>query len=268
MLHNLDPKGNSRDKEEKDMMSKLLKVVFVTSVVVFFANDVRAQSYKVGATPTGVPFTFLDTKTNSIQGVMVDLIQAVAKDQGFSVDIQGMPFNTLIPSLTTGKIEIISCALGITPQRQEVVDFTSPVYTYGEGVVVNDKDTKEYKSYDDFKGEVVGVQVGTVWQEPLKKTGIFKEVRAYDSMADAIRDVSLGRIKAAFGDYPIVAYQISQGVHKDVRLVKGIKPLLTVDIGMAVRKGDKANLEKLNKALEKLKADGTMDKILSKWGLK
>ena len=250
------------------MVSKLLNVMFVILVVVLFTHAARAQNYKVGATPTGVPFTFLDTKTNSIQGVMADLIQAVAKDQGFTVEIQGMPFNTLIPSLTTGKIEIISCALGITPQRQEVVDFTSPVYTYGEGVVINDKDSKEYKSYDDFKGEVVGVQVGTVWQEPLKKTGIFKEVRAYDSMADAIRDVSLGRIKAAFGDYPIVAYQISQGVHKDVRLVKGIKPLLTVDIGMAVRKGDKANLEKLNKSLGKLKADGTMDKILSKWGLK
>jgi len=250
------------------MMSKLLNGLFVILVLVLFTHAAWAQNYKVGATPTGVPFTFLDTKTNSIQGVMVDLIQAVAKDQGFTVEIQGMPFSTLIPSLTTGKIDIISCALGITPQRQEVVDFTTPVYTYGEGVVVNDKDTKEYKSYEDFKGEVVGVQLGTVWQEPLRKTGIFKEVRAYDSMADAIRDVTLGRIKAAFGDYPIVAYQISQGVHKDVRLVKGIKPLLTVDIGMAVRKGDKVNQEMLNKSLAKLKADGTMDKILSKWGLK
>ena len=41
-------------------------------------------------------------------------------------------------------------------------------------------------------------------------------------MADVIRDVGLGRIKAGFGDVPIVAYQISQGVHKDVRLVEGI----------------------------------------------
>ncbi len=250
------------------MLLKLLKGLFVILLMVTFAHTTEAQNYKVGATPTGVPFTFLDTKTNSIQGVMVDLIQAVAKDQGFTVEIQGMPFSTLIPSLQTSKIDIISCALGITPQRAEVVDFSSPVYTYGEGVVVSAKDNKEYKSYDEFKGELVGVQVGTVWQEPLKKTGIFKEVRAYDSMADAIRDVSLGRIKAAFGDYPIVAYQIAQGVHKDVRLVKGIKPILTVDIGMAVRKGDKANLEKLNTALAKLKADGTMDKILSKFGLK
>jgi polar amino acid transport system substrate-binding protein len=250
------------------MLSKLLNGLLVILSLTLFTPVAGAQTYKVGATPTGVPFTFLDTKTNSIQGVMVDVIQAVAKDQGFTVDIQGMPFNTLIPSLTTGKIEIISCALGITPQRQEVVDFTSPVYTYGEGVVISAKDTTQYKSYDDFKGEVVGVQVGTVWQEPLKKTGIFKEVRAYDSMADAIHDVSLGRIKAAFGDYPIIAYQISQGVHKDVRMLRGIKPILTVDIGMAVRKGDKVNLEKLNKSLAKLKADGTMDKILSKWGLK
>jgi polar amino acid transport system substrate-binding protein len=250
------------------MSPKLLKGLFVILLMVTFAHTAGAQNYKVGATPTGVPFTFLDTKTNSIQGVMVDLIQAVAKDQDFTVEIQGMPFNTLIPSLQTSKIDIISCALGITPQRAEVVDFSSPVYTYGEGLVVSAKDTKEYKSYDEFKGELVGVQVGTVWQEPLRKTGIFKEVRTYDSMADAIRDVSLGRIKAAFGDYPIVAYQIAQGVHKDVRLAKGIKPILTVDIGMAVRKGDKANLEKLNKALAKLKADGTMDKILSKYGLK
>ncbi len=245
------------------MLSKLLNGLLVILSLALFTPAAGAQTYKVGATPTGVPFTFLDTKTNSIQGVMVDVIQAVSKDQGFNVDIQGMPFNTLIPSLTTGKIEIISCALGITPQRQEVVDFTSPVYTYGEGVVISAKDTTQYKSYDDFKGEVVGVQVGTVWQEPLKKTGIFKEVRAYDSMADAIHDVSLGRIKAAFGDYPIIAYQISQGVHKDVRMLKGIKPILTVDIGMAVRKGDKVNLEKLNKSLAKLRADGTMDKILS-----
>ena len=132
--------------EAKEMMSKLLNGLLVILSLVLFTPAAGAQTYKVGATPTGVPFTFLDTKTNSVQGVMVDVIQAVAKDQGFTVDIQGMSFNTLIPSLTTGKIDIISCALGITPQRQEVVDFTTPVYTYGEGVVVNDKDAKQYKS--------------------------------------------------------------------------------------------------------------------------
>ena len=250
------------------MLSKIFKVALGLLVAVTFAHSALAQSYKVGATPTGVPFTFLDTKTNSTQGVMVDLIQAIAKDQGFTVDVQGMPFNTLIPSLQTNKIDIISAALGMTPVRAEVVDFTDPVYSYGEGMVVNEKDSTEYKSYEDLKGAVIGVQVGTVYVEPMKAAGYFSEVRAYDSMADVIRDVGLGRIKAGFGDYPIVAYQISQGVHKDVRLVKGVKPIVNVNIGMAVRKGDEAMKQKLNASLAKFKADGTLDKILVKWGLK
>jgi polar amino acid transport system substrate-binding protein len=250
------------------MMRKLMRLSLALMITFTFTQAAQAQALKVGATPTGVPFTFLDTKTNSTQGVMVDLIQAIAKDQGFTVDVQGMPFNTLIPSLQTNKIDIISAALGMTPARAEVVDFTDPVYNYGEGMVVNEKDTKEYKSYEDLKGAVVGVQVGTVYVEPMKALGYFSEVRAYDSMADVIRDVGLGRIKAGFGDYPIVAYQISQGVHKDVRLVKGVKPVVNVNIGMAVRKGDTEMKEKLNKSLAKFKSDGTLDKILVKWGLK
>ena len=249
------------------MASKLTRIALVLFLITL-ASSGLAQTLQVGSTPTGVPFTFLDTKTNSVQGVMVDLINAIAKDQGFTVEVQGMPFNTLIPSLQTSKIQIISAALGMTPERREVVDFTDPVYSYGEGVVVNEKDTKAYKSYEEMKGETVGVQVGTVYVEPMKKTGLFKEVKAYDSMADVIRDVGLNRIKAGFGDYPIVAYQISQGVHKDVRLVKGIPTIVNVNIGMAVKKGDTALLEKLNKSLAKFKNDGTLDKILEKWGLK
>ena len=55
------------------------------------------QVLKVGSTPTGIPFTFLDTKTNSIQGIMVDLITEIGKDAGFTVQIEPMQFSALIP---------------------------------------------------------------------------------------------------------------------------------------------------------------------------
>ena len=228
----------------------------------------EAQVLRVGSTPSGVPFTFLDTKTASVEGVMVDLMRAIAKDQGFAVDIQAMPFSTLIPSLTSGKIDIICAALGMTPQRAEVVAFTDPVYAYGEAMVVNAKDPKPYRGLEDLKGDVVGTQIGTVYVEPMRKTGLFSEVRVYDSLADVMRDVGVGRIKAGFGDFPIIAYQVSQGIHKDVRLVKDHKPTVEVQIGMAVRKGNDAIRAKLNASLAKLKADGTLDGILGKWGLK
>ena len=251
------------------MFKKIFTTAALTCAAFGLLPQAQAQTtYHAGSTPTGVPFTFLDTKTNSIQGVMVDLAQAIAKDQHIAIDIQGMPFSTLIPSLTSGKIDLIVAALGMTPARQEVVDFTEPVYSYGDGMVVNSEDKADYSSMDKLRGEVVGVQVGTVYVDSLKNTGLFKEVKVYDSLGDVMRDLSLGRIKAGFGDYPIMAYQVGQGVHPGVRLVKEHKALVNVNIGMAVHKGDQEKLARVNASLKKLKADGTLDAILHKWGLK
>src|SRR6202030_1086676 len=226
------------------------------------------QVLKVGSTPTGVTFTFLDTKTNSIQGVMVDLITQVGKDAGFQVQIEPMQFSTLIPSLTSNKIDIISAAMFATAARKEVIDFSDPVYTYGEGLLVPRTDTKSYVALEDLKGEVVGAQVGTAFVDALKKTGIFAEVKAYDTIPDILRDVNTGRLKAGFGDYPILAYNLKQGGFPEVRLVDSYQPTIIGTVAIGVRKGDTELLGKINASLAKLKANGEVDKILDKWGLK
>lgn len=225
------------------------------------------QTLKVGSTATGVPFTFLDIKTNTIQGVMVDLITAIGKDAGFAVQIEPMVFSSLIASLTSNKIDIIAAAMFITPVRKETIDFSDPIYTYGEGLFVKKDDPKDYKTFADLKGEVVAAQVGTAFVDALKKSGEFSEVKAYDTIADMGRDVSAGRAKAGFVDYPIVAYQLQQGNFPQLRLVKDYKPVMIGSVGIGVRKSDSELLKKINTSLAKLQADGTVKKILAKWGL-
>lgn len=224
-------------------------------------------SYNVGATPTGIPFTFLDVKSNSIQGMMVDTMQAVAKAGGFQAHVQQTSFAALIPSLTSSKIDIISAAMLKTAARQQVVDFSDAVYSYGEGLIVKADDTRAYATLDELKGEVVGAQVGTVFLDMLNKKGIFKEVRSYDSVADMTRDLSLGRIKAGLGDQPIMAYQIRQNTFPGVKLVDSYKPVNVGDVCLVVRKGDTETLARLNKAIAAIKADGTLAKIVQKWGI-
>src|SRR5207245_3214255 len=106
----------------------------------------QAPTYNVGSTPTGIPFTFLDVKTNTIQGAMVDLITAIGDDAGFKVNVQATPFSALIPSLTSNKIDIISAAMLITAQRKEVIDFSDQVFPYPAGMVVAVDDNTPYKS--------------------------------------------------------------------------------------------------------------------------
>ncbi len=224
------------------------------------------QTYKVGSTPTGVPFTFLDTKTNTIQGIMVDLIREIAADAGFKVEVEGMQFSTLIPSLTSNKIDIIAAAMYITPARQEVIDFSRPIYTYGEGLVVPKKDTHDYVKLEDMKGFTVGAQKGTAYVEPLQKSGLFTEVKIYDNIPAILADVNNGRIQAGFADKPIVAYNLQQGLFPEARLVKNYQSTIVGSVGIGVRKSDGELLKRINTSLEKLQKSGAIDKILAKWG--
>ena len=251
------------------MALKRLVQAAIAALMVAGAMPASAQQVlKVGSTPTGIPFTFLDTKTNSIQGIMVDLITEIAKDAGFVVQIEPMQFSALVPSLTSNKIDIISAAMFATAARKEVIDFSEPVYTYGEGLVVPKADTKSYATQEDLKGEAVGAQVGTAFVDALKKTGLFSEVKVYDTIPDILRDVNAGRLKAGFADYPILAYNLKQGGFAEVKLVDSYKPATVGTVAIGIRKSDTELLGKINASLAKLKANGTIAKILEKWGQK
>lgn len=246
----------------------LFRQALAALAMVIAASASQAQTvYKVGSTPTGTPFTFLDAKTNTIQGMMVDVIEEVAKEGGFKVEIQPMQFSALIAALTSGKIDIISAAMYGSPERAKIVDFSQDVYAYGEGLVVPATDTKDYVGVDDLKGKKIGAQIGTRYVDYMKSSGAFSEVGAYDSLPDIMRDVSNGRLDAGTGDYPILAYNLAQGRFPQLRLVKSYKAAVVGPINIAVKQGNSELLGKINAGLANMKKDGRFEAILKKWGL-
>jgi len=248
------------------MLHKAMKSLVAALVTTAALATAHAEQpvVKVGATPSAVPFNFLDPQTNTLKGVMIDIAGAVGKEVGFTPEIAPMPFTSLVPALQTGKIQLISSAFARTPARAEAVDFSEVVISYGEALIVPAKDATAYRSFADLKGKVVGVQVGTTYVEPVKSAPGFKEVKLYDTMADMVRDISLGRLDAAFGDSPVIAHQVRQ-LGAKVRLVDSYKPVIPTNIALAVKKGDSAMVAKLNVAIAKLRQDGTIRTILAKW---
>ncbi|MFE1602977.1 ABC transporter substrate-binding protein [Methylobacterium sp. ID0610] len=248
-------------------MRRFIQAVCAAAALGLAGPAMAQTAVKVGSTPTGIPFTFLDTKTNTIQGVMVDVITAVGREAGFAVQIEPLQFSTLIAALTAKKIDVISAAMFITPARKEVIAFSEPVYSYGEGLIVAKSDTRDYASFADLKGETVGAQVGTAFVEPLKKSGQFAEVKVYDTGPDLMRDVNAGRIKGAFADAPVLAYNVKLGTYPNLRLVQAYKPVVIGSVGIGLRKEDTALREKIDAGLAKIKQSGELAKILEKWGL-
>ncbi|MGI4855555.1 MAG: ABC transporter substrate-binding protein [Janthinobacterium lividum] len=226
-----------------------------------------AETFKAGSPPTSAPMTFLDIKTNTLQGVMPDVIREIGKRQGFDVSFDAIPFSALIQSAASGKIDIIVSAMTPTPKRAQVVDFADVVYAFGEGLAVADDDKTVYKSARDLKGETIGASTGTTYGDALKAMGIFKEVKYYDTPADLLHDLQDGRIKGAFTDYPLLKALQARGGMRGAHVDDAYVPVAVTGVTIAVRKGNDALLHKIDAGIAQMKADGSLAKILAKWGL-
>lgn len=233
----------------------------------FGATGARADqpTLTAGSPPSSAPTTFLDVKTQKIEGLMPDVVKEVGKRAGFNVDYQAIPFGALIPSVQSGKINMIVAGMTPNPKRAEVVDFSQNVTAFGEGIIVKVSDKTNYKSVQDMKGMTVGAPTGTDYGDQLVKLGIFKEVKMYDSPADMTRDVALGRIVAGFNDYPILKAQEAAGAMAGARVDDYYVPMEKGPIAIGVKKGNTELMAKINKALSDMKADGTLDALLKKW---
>jgi polar amino acid transport system substrate-binding protein len=178
----------------------------------------RPGEIVVGSSPTGVPFSFVDPWTNELTGSMIDAARSVVGAVSLQPSFAIVPFAALIPSLLARKIDMISAAMVRTPEREKVVAFSEPVLPYPAGLVVRSGDRGLYPDLGALRDRRVGVQFGTRFVEQLQAAGV-REVVTYDGPADILREVSLGRLQAGYGDEPIFRYQLRVGPKRDARLV-------------------------------------------------
>lgn len=232
-----------------------------------FGSAATAEQVKIGSSPTGLPFTFVNTETNKVDGVLIEVMHAIQEDTGLEPLFEPIGFSALVPSLTSGKIDFIVSAMFITEERAKVVDFSDPIYGYGEGAFVGASDDTAYKSWEEMTGKTVGVQQGTTFVDIFQKSGIFADVKIYKGIPDIIADVNAGRIDVGVADGPIAAYYLSQGNFPKVKMVESYEASVGGEFGVALRQGDERR-EVINKAIARIKADGTLAAILAKYGLK
>lgn len=230
------------------------------------SNDEGKEVLRVGATSTGAPFTFLNTETNEIDGVMVDIAETLAEKLEVEVEIHEHQFSSLIPAIESGRIDIISAGMVISEDRKKIIDFSQPVYGYGEGLVVR-IDTDDIRTLEDLEGKKVGVQEGTIYLNGLQED--YPEIysQGYKSTADMLKELENERIEAFLGDYPIIKHMINENPDFEVKLIEEYEPNWVAEIGIGIAKGSDEMLDKINSAIDEMKESGELDSILEKWGL-
>jgi len=219
-----------------------------------------------GATPEN--YRILDSKFTMAQGAWIDLLTVIGRDTGFQFRFIPVVAGEQVAELNAKQIDLMGSSAGITPENKATIVFSGTVYNTNEALIVKKSDKKEYKTYEDLRGEVVGLQRGTVSAQGLQKSGIFVEVKLYDSAPELEKAVSAGEIKAAFtSNYISATYRLQHGETPDLQIVQSYQPKFPVPNAIGARKESEELLTKIDASLAKFKADGTAKAIFAKYGI-
>lgn len=222
----------------------------------------EGKKYIIATNTLFAPFEF-QNKMGEYVGIDIDLLNEIAKDQGFEYELVHMTFNEMLQALAAGEVDAAMGGISVTEERKELYDYSEP-YLEGGIVMAVDATQHDIKGYEDLKGKTVAVAValGTeaeAYAESIKDKYGFKVV-TFNEFNEVYQDVLNGNSQALFEDYPVMGYLISQGV--ELKIVSGIEK--KNPYGFAVPKGENAELlEMFNKGLENLKKSGKYDEIIN-----
>ncbi len=249
-------------KRFRKMLSMVLVFSMMTAVVTGCGNSsTNSGKYLIATDTTFAPFEYEDNGT--MVGIDMDILAAIAQDQDFKYELKTLGFNAAITALEAKQVDGVIAGMSITDERAEKYDFSTAYYEAGVTMAVKNT-TTNVKSYDNLKGKTVAVKIGTqgaAFADSIKEQYNFK-IKTFEDSSGMYDEVIAGGSIACFEDFPVVSFAIKQGLALQV---VGEQER-TSSYGFAVNKGKNTELlEKFNKGLENIKANGTYQKILDKY---
>ncbi|MGN1318879.1 MAG: basic amino acid ABC transporter substrate-binding protein [Lachnospirales bacterium] len=204
------------------------------------------------------PYEYMEG--NDVVGIDADIANAVAAKLGLEAQVENMEFDAIIPSVTSGKVDIGLAGMTVNPERLNNVNFSEPYVEAGQAIVV--KEGSDIKSAADLAGKVVGVQRGTTGDEYVsdEANGVgVASVERYANGPDAAQALVTDKIDAVVIDNEPAKKLATNG------LVKLDENLTSEQYAIAVAKENTQLLDEINNALKEMQESGELQAILDKY---
>ena len=239
-------------------MKKFVKSLLMGALVLSLSVSAMAKDKIFVGTNAEFPaFEYLEK--GEVTGFDIELVNEIGKVMDADVKVLDMSFDGLLPALQMKKVDLVIAGMTATEERKKTVSFTQPYYTASQVIIVKEGNNS-IKSFDDLKGKKVAVMLGF--------TG--------DTIVSEIEGVNVERFNAAYAGIMALQADKVEAVVLDSEPAKNYvkqNPGLVLaeadaeqeEYAIALRKNDKALLEKVEKALAELKANGTYDALIKKY---
>ena len=247
-------------------MKKLLAIVLAAVMCLCFAacSTNNAADYVIATDKGFSPFEFQDAEGN-IVGIDMDILAAIAEDQGFTYELQYIGWDAAIAACQAGQADGMIAGASITDERKATGwIFSDGYYDATQGMAVAKDST--IASFDDMKGKKVAVKNGTMsnqYAESIKDQYGF-EVVTFPTSPDMYQAVIGGQVDACMDDTPILKYNIKTG-ELAMKFVEGTENE-PAQYGFAIFDANNQELvDKFNAGLKNIRANGKYDEIIAKY---
>lgn len=261
-----------------------MRIAFIVASLAATITAVSAQALPdriktagkvvIATNPNYAPITYKDPATNTLTGFDVDLGVAIAAELGLKVEWQETAFAQMLPSLQTGRVDMVMAFMSDTPARRATADFVN--YVRSGAQFYSSTTRPEIKTWADLCGKKIGASRATTWPNDIKLWSdancVAKGLPAAEPVGtegsvDARAQLKTGRLDAGVQGNETLPY--FQKLEPNVYTVIG-EPFTDKLVGIPFAKTPEgAQLRDAVKgALERLQAKGTYAELLAKYGMK
>ena len=253
---------SSKKKSKKDLDEE---IIFQENNTIDEESDEPEKEWVIATDMAFPPFTYIE-EDGDLAGFEVELMEAIANDQGFSYRFDAIGFDAAITATQTGSADVLMTGVSVTEDRiEDGWIFSEPYYNYALGCAV--KNDSQYNDISELKGKIVSVtdnSVASAFVDTISQENIFGAAIYKVSNSEAVQAVIDGEADACVTEM----YQLNQYINKDnydLRIVKGFV-VEGDDVAAAIFDEDNQEfLTMFNEGLRNIKANGIYDKLVEKF---
>lgn len=203
------------------------------------------------------PYEYYESE--KIVGIDAEIAEEIAKKLGMELKIEDMEFGSILTAVQTGKVDMGMAGMTITEDRLLSVDFSTPYTTASQVIIVTENSA--ITGVDDLADKSIGVQESTTGDIYVSDEFPDADVQRYSKGVEAVQALLQGKVDAVVIDSEPAKVFVKQ----NQGLIILPEAYTVEEYAIAVSKKNKDLLNKINKALDELKADGTIQKIIDKY---
>ena len=207
------------------------------------------------------PFEYIasDGVVGEFNGIDMAIAKQIADENGMAIAVENMEFDSLLIALQNGQIDAVIAGMTATDERRETVDFSTPYYTATQVMIV--REDSDIATAADMADKKICVVQGYTGEVCVQDMGYSYE--AFKKGTEAVMELTNGKCDVVVIDSATAQKYVSD--NEGLKIVEDPSAFESEEYAIAVQKGNTELLDKINKTIEKMLADGTINELAVKY---